>query len=343
MKALIILNPPAKAGLLDALKLHFTTAQIEYEIYETRKGGRVADVVRERLPEGFDLVVAVGGDGTISAVGDGLVGSTIPLGIIPTGTGNLLARELEIPLDPIEAIELITGAHRERKIDGMRIGKRIFFLNASVGISAAVVDGVTRRSKRRFGRFIYTTTTILKILSARPRHLTVEIDGQAHPFRAIDVAIMNGGLLGEQLHPGGPVIRIDDGHLGVWVLSVKKLWNCSWFAIGTVVGWIVTPKANFIGYGKTIHIRSAVSLRVQANGDVIGTTPIHVEVLPNVLTVIVSEESSVPVTEQSLLHNRAQIKTNSQLPGGINKGNKTDKNFPVVCVGGSAGRLDAYI
>jgi diacylglycerol kinase (ATP) len=291
MKALVISKPPAEEAdrqlLHDTLDRHFAAAHIEYEVYETREGGHLADIVRERLPDGFELVVAAGGDGTVSAVGDGLTESTIPLGIIPSGTGNLIARELEIPEDLVEAVALIAGAHRERKIDGMRIGKRIFFLNASVGISASVVGGTTRGSKNRFGRIAYVGTTIVKVLSSRPRYLIVEVDGKAHPYRAVDVAIINCGMIGKQFYPGSPDMHIDDGHLGVGILSVKRIWHCSWYAIGVVVGWIVTPEAHFIKVDKTVGIRSSVPLQVQADGDLIGTTPVQVEVLPGALTVLV--------------------------------------------------------
>jgi YegS/Rv2252/BmrU family lipid kinase len=291
MKALVIANPPAEeAGrqlLFDALDRHFTPARIEYEIYETRQGGHLADIVRERLSDGFELIVAAGGDGTVAAVGDGLAGSRIPLGIIPSGTGNQLARELGIPLDLEEAVALIAGAHRERKIDGMRIGKRIFFLNASVGISASVVDATTRGSKNRFGRIAYVGTAIIKVLSSRPRHLIVEVDGKAQPYRAVDATITNSGMIGKQLYPGSPDVRIDDGHLGVGILSVKRIWQSSWYAIGVVLGWIVTPRSNFIIADQTISIRSNVPMLVQADGDLIGTTPLHAEVFPGALTVLV--------------------------------------------------------
>src|SRR5512141_539892 len=132
MKALVILNPSAgeseRQGLRDAVDRHVAAARFDCEVYETRKGDRLADVVRRRLRDGFDLVVAAGGDGTVSAVSDGLVGSSVPLGIIPTGTGNLIARELGIPGDAEAAIALIAGTPHARRIDAMRMGNRSFIL-----------------------------------------------------------------------------------------------------------------------------------------------------------------------------------------------------------------------
>ena len=291
MKALVILNPPAddhsKQVVLDELNRQFAAVQITHEVYETHKGDLLGDIVRQRLREGFELVVAAGGDGTVSGVSDGLAGSSIPLGIIPIGTGNLIARELNIPDNVAAAVALISGAPHRRKIDAMRIGKRAYFLNASVGISAAVIGETTRKNKGRFGRVAYLGTAILKILSSRPRYLVVEIDGQAHPVRAVEVTIMNCALLAKTLYPQGPVIRIDDGHLGVWILSMKTIWGYFHYAIGVATGSTVKSEAQFFRAEKTVRIRCRRPLPVQADGDIIGTTPVEVEVLPRALTVVV--------------------------------------------------------
>ena len=291
MKALVILNPPAaaseKQALLAVIERHFTAAHIEHEVYETRKQDRLGEIVRLRLLEGFDLVVAAGGDGTVSGVSDGLVGRAIPLGIIPLGTGNLIAHELKIPGDVEAAIALIAGAPCRAKADAMRIGKRAYFLNASVGISAAVIGDTTRKSKGRFGRIAYLGSAIAKVLSSKPRYLVVEVDGTAHPYRAVEVTIMNCGVLADSLYPKGPEIRIDDGHLGVWILSMKTFGGYLRYLIGVVTGSPVHPEAQFISAGKTVSIRSKHPLPVQADGDMIGTTPFEVEVLPGALTVLV--------------------------------------------------------
>ena len=98
MKVFAVLNPAAgqetQESVRDALARRLGASHIPYEVHETVEGDRLGDIVRARLRDGFDLVVAAGGDGTVSGVVDGLVGSSIPLCIIPTGTGNLIAREL---------------------------------------------------------------------------------------------------------------------------------------------------------------------------------------------------------------------------------------------------------
>jgi YegS/Rv2252/BmrU family lipid kinase len=295
MKALVILSSHAGKGddgaAREAITRHFTAAHIEFEIYETRKNDKLGEVVRGRLGDGFDLVVAAGGDGTVSSVFDGLYGSSIPLGIIPTGTGNLIARELNIPTEVDEAVALITDVPRSMRIDAMRIGKRVFVLNASVGISAAVIAGTTRKSKQRFGRLAYVATA-LKIFRFRPRPLDVTVDGKTHKYRAVEVAISNCGILAKTLYPNGPEIRTDDGHLDVWVLSMETFLDYVRYLLGIVFGR--RAKAQFFVAENGVAITSRAPLVAQADGDIIGTTPLEVEVLPGALTVLVPKQPAEP-------------------------------------------------
>ena len=172
----------------------------------------------------------------------------------------------------------------------MRHAQATSWRTLCVGISASIIGGTTRESKSRFGRIAYVGTAILKVLSSRPRYLVVEVDGKAHPYRAVEVSVMNCGLLGKLFYPKGPDIRIDDGHLGVWILSMRTIWDYPRYLIGVVAGWTVNREAHFIRAEKTVSIRSNVPLPVQADGDIIGTTPVDVEVLPGVLTVLVSDK-----------------------------------------------------
>jgi YegS/Rv2252/BmrU family lipid kinase len=295
MKALVVLNPAAdvatKRTVLETVGRHFDAVPMSHRVVGAGGRERLSAVMRESLLGGVDLVVAAGGDGTVSAVADGLVGRSIPFGIIPLGTGNLVARELDIPQDLEAAVALIAGAHGTKKIDAMRIGTRTFVLNAGVGIGASVVSGTTRRSKGRFGRVAYVATALSMVVSSRPRRLVVEVDGVAHSYRAVDVAIMNCGLLSRLLYPKGPDIRIDDGHLGVWILSMRTMWDYARYAAGLVAGRAAHPDAIYLRAEKSIAIRSNVPMQLQADGDIIGTTPVTVEVLPGALTVLVPREA----------------------------------------------------
>lgn len=290
MKALVIVSAHAGKGGHEAVRetitREFTAAHIELEVVETHPGDKPDEIVRARRGDGFDLVVAAGGDGTVSSVFDGLHGSAIPLGIIPTGTGNLIAREFGIPTELNAAVALITGTPRSMKIDAMRIGKRVYVLNAGVGISAAVIAGTTSKSKRRFGRIAYFATAF-RIFRFRPRLLDVTVDGTSRKYRAVEVAISNCGILAKTLYPSGPDIRTDDGHLDVWVLSMASFLDYVRYLLGIIFGR--RAKAQFLIAEKSVVITSGVPLTAQADGDIIGTTPLEIEVLPAALTVLVPE------------------------------------------------------
>lgn len=296
-KALVILNPSAAPGVresvLQALELHFPAARIDYTIHEPRKGDAFGEIVRARLGEGFDLVVAAGGDGTVSAVVDGLAGSAVPLGIIPTGTANLVARELNIPLVLREAVELIARAPRSRMMDAMRIGSRVYVLVAGIGISASVAGGTTRRNKRRFGLIAYLGAAILKVFEFGPRHLEVAVDGISQKHHAIEVAILNCGILAAMLFPKRPDIHVDDGHLDVWILDTKTLLDYPRYLFRIVARRPGNPRAHFITAERSITVKSATPLPVQADGDVIGTTPVEIEVLQGAVRVFVPVKPAV--------------------------------------------------
>ena len=297
MKAFVVLNEASRqnehGGVRRVLDSHFGSSRIHYEVHETRPGEKLGEIVRERMRHGFDLVVAVGGDGTVSAVIDGIVGSQIPLGIIPAGTGNLIARELCIPGDINDAFRLIAGAPRSRKIDVMRIGNRVFVLNTSVGISAAVISDTTRRSKHHFGRIAYFWNTIPKMFTLKRRQLVVTADGSGQEYRAIEVAIMNCGILAKMLHPKAPDIRIDDGYLDVLILGTKPFRDFPLYIFRLLTGRTPDIFSRFTRVERRVAIRSDVPLPVQADGDMIGTTPLEVELLPGAVTVLVPEEDVI--------------------------------------------------
>ena len=294
VRALVVLNPAAgqnaHESVREALETAFGTSQIPFEVYETRSGDKPGDIVRTRLGDGFELAVAVGGDGTVSDVIEGLIGSPIPLGIIPTGTGNLIARELGIPTAVDDAVALIAGMPRTRTIDAMRIGERVFVLNVSVGISASVIGDTTPRQKSRFGRIAYIWTTVTKLFKLKPRYLVVAVDGIAHEYRAVEVAIMNCGKLAKAFHPLGPEISIDDGHLDVFVVGVMSLRDVPRYVLKIITRRPAASSLRVIPAEKRITIQSTVPLPVQADGDIIGTTPVEVELLPHAVTVLVPKE-----------------------------------------------------
>ena len=305
MKALVILNPAAgkeSSGVVnESLRKHFSGV-IDYEVYETKKEDKAADIVRARLGEGFDLVVAAGGDGTVSAVTGGLVGTSVPLGIIPVGTGNILARELDLPLDTDAAAALIASGPQSRKIDIMSRSGQTCVLNASVGFSATIISGTSRESKNHFGRLAYYWTAARKLFSMRGHYLEVEVDGKSLEYHSVEVIIANCGKLFKKLYPMGPDMSLDDGHLDVWILSAKSELDYPLYILGLITGRPANLRTDFLTAKKNVTIRCSHALRVQVDGDATGTTPLRVELLPGALTVLVSEKPGVEADFDAVRH-----------------------------------------
>jgi len=294
MKVLVILNPASGKNTIElireAVTRQFTISKIAFEIYESKREDNLGDIVRARLKDGFELVVAAGGDGTVSKVINGLVGTHIPLGIIPAGTANLLAQELKVPLSIEDAIALIIGRHEFKKIDVMKIGHRVYDLNVSSGLSATVVSNTTPENKSRFGFFAYVWMTIVKLFTLKDHYFVVTVDGKTLKYRAAEIAIFNCGIIAKSLYPQGPDILIDDGHLNVWVLNAKTIQDYPWYLFQMITRRPAKHLSHFVTAEKTISIKSDVPVPVQADGDIIGMTPVEIEVLPGAIEVIVPEK-----------------------------------------------------
>ncbi len=291
MKTLIIVAPTVDALTRETLRRCFAATPLAFEVVETLPGDPIAEIVQGRLGEGFGRVVAVGGDGTVAAVAHALAGGDVPLGIVPAGTGNMVARELGIPLAVEEAVALLAGPSQTRRIDAMRINGRIFLLNAGVGINAETIDQTSRLGKSLFGRSAYFGTAVWHVLKAKPQRLEVTIDGVTRTFQATDVAISNCGILAKALNPNGPDIRADDGQIDVCILCMKSPLEYPWYYF---LRWIAPKRVNKIIHEivvrKSVTVRSGVPISVQADGDIIGTTPVTVEVLPTALSVLVPDK-----------------------------------------------------
>ena len=293
-KAFVVLNPVAgnsDAGALrQSLERRFADVDWSYEVYRTTGEERVTEIVRAALDRDFDVFVAVGGDGTVSGVAAGLVHTDIPLGIIPVGTGNALARDLGVPLNSEEALRLLTGEHSVVDIDAMQAGDRIYLLNVTVGISAVVMRDTERQDKRRLGMLAYVWTGFRKLLGWQPHRFNVVADGQMHRFRASEVAVVNAGAIGDPSLRWGTQVRLDDGQLEACILRAQS-------AVGYLrLAWSMLlhrqrrdPGLRCLVVERHIAIHTGRPLPVQADGEFVGHTPVDISVVPGAVRMIVPQ------------------------------------------------------
>jgi diacylglycerol kinase (ATP) len=182
-------------------------------------------VVAEALACGFDLIIAAGGDGTVSGVAAGLVNQQVPMAILPIGTGNALARELGIPLNLEEAIQLMVDDFDIRAIDGMWVKGWLSVLSVGIGITSMTMQETGREQKRRFGLLAYLWTGLLQLSGLSLNRFELEIDGKIKKVRASEVFISNSRVVGVKLLNLGPDVRPDDGMVEVCAVRARTAWD----------------------------------------------------------------------------------------------------------------------
>lgn len=294
-KVLVIVNPASGHYESEAVGAAIERAASadgrRPEFREVAAGESVAGLVRRALADGFDMFVAVGGDGTVSGVVEGLDGSPVPVAVVPAGTGNLLARGLGLPRDPVAAARLIAGDHAVRTIDAMRVQGRVFILNVGVGISSATVRDTSNADKRRFGRAAYVGTGLREALGFRPCRFTVTVDGRVTRLRATEVTVANCDFIGDIPWPRAPEILPDDGRLDVCLVLVPTAGESIRSGIRAMRHRRKPlPNVRWLRARHSVSIDANRTLPVQADGDLIGETPVEVTVLPGAVRVIVPRD-----------------------------------------------------
>jgi YegS/Rv2252/BmrU family lipid kinase len=230
-----------------------------------------------------DLVAVGGGDGTLNAAAPGIIEAGLPLGILPMGTANDLARTLGIVPDVATAARII-AAGRTRRIDLGLVNGEPFFNVASIGLSAELARQLTTEVKRRFGRLAYAFTALNVLSQARPFRATIVSEDGAVNVQTLQIAVGNGRYYG-----GGNAVEknaaIDDAHLDLYSLELQQAWKLALmarsFRYGEHGAWqeVRAVKA------QEFDIRTRRPKPVNADGEIVTQTPAHFSIKPAAVTV----------------------------------------------------------
>lgn len=234
------------------------------------------DIIARR--DEIDCVVVCGGDGTISAAARGLMETGLPMGILPIGTANDLARTLAIPTDLMRAADVIISG-LTRKIDVGTVNGHAFFKVASIGLSADLARNLRPETKRRWGRLGYAVAAIRALATARPFTSRITIKGETIEVRSMQIAVGNGRHYG-----GGNVVAhdaaIDDGHLDLYSLEVESVWKLALmapsFRLGAHGAWAEVRTARCV----TFDVETRKPRPVNADGELVTFTPARFHVHP---------------------------------------------------------------
>jgi len=285
-RALLIVNRRSRQGganlqaPLRALQAHGIQSVEEY----SDSAGQIAQLIR-RHRETIDRVIIGGGDGTMNCAAPALLEADLPLGILPMGTANDLARTLEIPTDLAKACEVI-GAGRLLRIDLGRVNGRYFFNAASIGLGAQVTRRLSREIKSRWGALGYARTVYDAAKTARSFSAAITCDGATHHVHSMQIAVGNGRFYG-----GGMNISvdaaIDDERLDLYSLKPLTLWQLIRLAPALRAGHHRDLQSVLVLHGREIEVRTHRSKSVTTDGELTTRTPARFEVVPKALSVYV--------------------------------------------------------
>ncbi len=297
-KVHVIVNPAAGRDqpFLKVMNDTFKEAGIDYELSLTKEAGDAQRLAKEAVQEGADIVAAYGGDGTVIEVASGLIGSQVPLAILPGGTANMMSKAWGIPQDFGQAIALI-AADRERRSSGddkttrhrlnlAQVGDKYFFQLVGIGMEARLVEGSDREAKDRLGMLAYGMAALQALGNPEVSKYQIHLDDQVVEAEGVTClisivenlnmpALMR--ALGTQDHPDEmDIIVLQKADLGSFVSL-----------LATVAGAEPNTSVMHHWHASRVRIEADPPHSIQADGEVLGKTPVDVRILVNAIQLII--------------------------------------------------------
>jgi YegS/Rv2252/BmrU family lipid kinase len=288
----IIINPiSGTGGRRDVLEARVRLAEslardhgVSADVVTTQYAGHAREIARTALAAGTTTLVAWGGDGTLNEVASVLAFHNAVLGVIPSGSGNGLARELGIPLAPREAFAVALGG-RERTIDCGELDGRLFFNVAGIGLDARVAHEFATHTSTRRGFRRYLEITGRELFRYAPDEHTIRVDDSTLRSRALMIAIANGRQYGNGALIA-PQARLDDGRLDVVVIDNRPAWRALLRIPYVFTGQLARVPGVTMVRGEQVEITSARPVIYHVDGEpFVGGARITARVHPAALRV----------------------------------------------------------
>lgn len=296
-EALIIINPAAHNAesqrRMEQMYLAMQAEGWQISWSETKGRGDATAAAARAAEQDVPLVIACGGDGTVSEVANGLAGSQSALGVIPTGTSNIWAREIGLSKKPWEAgLRMIYG--EKRLVDLGKAGDRYFLLLAGFGIDAAVTQSVPLSVKDKVGAAAYALAAAKELMRWRSQPIAVRIDGVE---RKLDVlmAFIGNTRLYAGLTQITPTAVVNDGRLEVCIYSGRGRRDIVAHAARTLLQLHRKSEKVLYRRARRIEFDWNEPLPVQLDGDPLDDCPREVVVVPSALWVVVPRGFKSPL------------------------------------------------
>ncbi len=289
-RLLIAVNPQKRdAPELAASLARLVAGDVEIDLVDLDVLSKDRDQAFRAARESSAIVVS-GGDGSLYHAAPFLREAGRPVGILPTGTANDFARTMGIPFEPVAAAEVILAGHT-RLADLGEANGHLFFNVASLGMSVALTARLTRERKRRWGRSAYVLTAVEAAATIEPFSARIVTSHETVDVRTLQIAVGNGRYYG-----GGSTVdenaTIDDGVLHLYSLEMSSPWAMLpmlWaFRNGTHGRWASVRTA----VGTEMRVETRRPRDINADGEIITTTPCTFRVIAKALAVLAPPKAS---------------------------------------------------
>ncbi len=283
-RTLLLVNPNARRGAeaLRRVPARLAAGGLEVRVETFASPAEVSpDILRRRAE--VDRVVVCGGDGTVNAAAAALMQTGLPLGIVPLGTANDLARTLGIPTDIEGALEVLLRG-RLAQIDVGSVNGHPFFNVATIGLGVDITRRLTPETKKRWGRLSYAVAASRVLLRARPFSAWIRNRGEVFRVKTLQIAVGNGVHYG-----GGNVVAetaaIDDGQLDLYSLELKNVWKLALmlrtFRSGRYGAWREVRTARCTEF----EVETRRPRPISTDGELVTETPARFVVHPKAISV----------------------------------------------------------
>lgn len=296
-RILVVFNPTAgqknASRIRSAIEAFFMDKGYQFTLRETQRQDDTQRWARSASAEGFDLVVAIGGDGTLSEAADGIMrgGARVPLAVVPTGTVNFAARAMSVPTGVRDALEVIaTGKVVPFDIGYLPEHDRYFIFIIGAGYDATLIHHTPPKLKKRFGFLAYLAYGIHRAPSVRPVRMEIELDDEVKHLRAHTVMAINIGSIASLGFSFAPDVDPHDGKLNIEIMSTRTLW-------GSFLVLLKILTRRYHGFqdlkhakARRVRVSSDPPAPVEIDGDPLGTTPFLAEVIPDAISCLVPKD-----------------------------------------------------
>jgi len=285
-RALLLINRHARQGQKQLSPIIEQLQKMGFELTEesTEDPQHLPEVIR-RYQNQVDLVIIGGGDGTLNAAVDGLFDTQLPLGILPLGTANDLARTLGIPTCLTDACEII-GTGQLRRIDLGWVNGKHFFNVASLGLSVQITQKLNKEAKRRWGVLAYAATAIQAIWQTRPFTAEIRLNGESILVKTIQIAVGNGRYYG-----GGLTVdydaAIDEQKLDLYSLEIQPWWQILLLLPALRKGQYASWSGVRTLESQEVEVYTRKPHAINTDGEITTHTPAKFRVIPHALSVLV--------------------------------------------------------